>query len=89
MIDTPGRAALSAHCDAIGGQSEAARQITAAGAPITQSAVSQWVRGATRPEPLMREVLARVLSIPVDAWTTADERATIDRVDAIAADRAS
>ena len=57
-----GRTALAALCK-VEGQSKLAKRITDAGAPITQSAISAWVRGSSRPEPVMRRVL---LSISVD-----------------------
>jgi len=82
---TKGRTALAALCKSGDGQSSLAKTITNAGAPITQSAISAWVRGTSRPEPVMRAVLERVLGISVDDWTTAAERRILSRVEARAA----
>jgi len=78
---TKGRTALAALCSKTkGGQSKLAESITAAGAPITQSSISAWVHGTSRPEPVMRRVLAQVCGIPEDDWTTTAERRILDRV---------
>lgn len=41
---------------------------------IRQPAVSQWVRGNSRPEPHFRLALQRLLGIPAESWMTAKER---------------
>lgn len=77
-----GRKALTALCKREGGQTSLAATITKAGAPITQSAISAWVRGDSQPKPVMRAVMERVLGIPADDWTTAAERRILSRVEA-------
>ena len=79
---TKGRTALAALCKSGEGQSKLAKHITDAGAPITQSAISAWVRGTSRPEPVMRAVLQDLFAIPADDWTTRSERRILDRVSA-------
>lgn len=71
---------LAKLCERGEGQSSLAKTITDAGAPITQSAISAWVRGDSQPKPVMREVLHRVLGIPVDDWITTAERRILSRV---------
>lgn len=82
ITESKGRDYLAMVCEQVGGQSEVARILTAAGARITQSAVSQWVRGESRPEPVMRTALARTLSIAEDDWTTEEEAEIIATVTA-------
>lgn len=70
---TRGRSALS--------RALAARAVTqmeiAEAAGVSQPSVSAWVSGASRPDPVQREVLRRSLAIPVSWWLTEAERMRI------------
>jgi transcriptional regulator with XRE-family HTH domain len=52
---------------------------------VGQSAVSHWVRGASRPEAHHRLVLWVLFKIPETAWMTPAEEAVVARARAIAA----
>lgn len=80
ITESRGRELLAIVCEQIGGQSELARMMTAAGAPVTQSAVSQWVRGESRPEPVLRAVLDQLVAIDEGDWTTVEEALVIATV---------
>ena len=56
-------------------QSEVARRLCK-----TQSSVSLWCSGASRPESPMREALELLLGIPRAAWDTRGERLAVESV---------
>jgi predicted transcriptional regulator len=41
---------------------------------VTQPAVSSWLRGVSRPEPMYRDALQGLAGIPQDSWELASER---------------
>lgn len=88
-IKSPGRDRLNEILGADGGpsQSEVARRLTERGAKVSQSAVSQWANGHSRPEPPLRVALEVVLGIDPNLWLTAEERAVVDAVRAAPATR--
>ena len=47
---------------------------------VTQQAIPQWIKGTSKPDPLCRKKLERVLGIPEEAWLTDDELAAIAKL---------
>lgn len=75
-LETEGRRLLvqwlAAPSDPPRSQSSLSRQLG-----LNQSAVSQWVRGLSRPDAHMRDVLELVCGIPARAWQTSAEQALV------------
>lgn len=74
MLDTRGRKLLEGHL-------RNSTQVEIAHAlGVGQSAVSHWVRGASRPEAHHRLALRLLFGIPQRTWMTTEESALVRRV---------
>ncbi|MHA1573539.1 MAG: helix-turn-helix domain-containing protein [Alphaproteobacteria bacterium] len=47
---------------------------------VTQTSVSLWLRGLSRPKPHLRMALERLLKIPTRGWLTVAERDALELV---------
>lgn len=78
-LQTLGRTAICALVDGGKSQSAIARELTESGATASQSAVSAWCRGSSRPEPPLRKVIEAFYGIGEDDWLTDEEREFVRR----------
>lgn len=76
-MSTAGRQKLELWLDADKSRS---RTMIARALGITQPAVSNWLRGVSRPEHVHRFALERLCGIPALDWDTAEERERRERL---------
>lgn len=78
MVDTQGRLLLNRLID---GPPATSQKVVADVVGTTQTNVSAWSRGISRPGPEFRRTLRIAYGIHEDSWLTADERQLIARAE--------
>lgn len=82
MIDSVGRQALAGAISELRETRRLNQRWLAGVLGVTQGAVSEWVRGISRPTVGNALALHKLFGIPLDAWLTDGERRSVVRAEA-------